>query len=98
MENRFEDIRVWGFEKGILTNSKVNQQFLKLAEEVGELASGIAKEDLPEIEDAIGDCVVVLTLLAEMSGLKIEDCIESAYNVITKRTGEMVNGVFVKNN
>lgn len=94
---RFEYIRVWGLEKGILTNSKVNQQFLKLAEEVGELANGIAKEDLPEIEDAIGDCVVVLTLLAEMSGLKIEDCIESAYNVISKRSGVMRNGVFEKN-
>jgi NTP pyrophosphatase (non-canonical NTP hydrolase) len=95
--SRFDDIRVWGFEKGILTNSKVNQQFLKLAEEVGELANGIAKEDLPEIEDAIGDCVVVLTLLAEMSGLKIEDCIDSAYNVIKKRNGSIINGNFVKN-
>ena len=27
---------------------------------------------------------------------KLEDCLESAYNVISKRTGKMVDGVFVK--
>jgi NTP pyrophosphatase (non-canonical NTP hydrolase) len=28
--------------------------------------------------------------------IKIEDCINSAYDVIAKRTGKMVNGTFVK--
>jgi hypothetical protein len=31
-----------------------------------------------------------------MQNLKLEDCLESAYNVISKRTGKMVNGQFVK--
>jgi len=26
----------------------------------------------------------------------LEECLESAYNVITKRTGRMINGQFVK--
>ena len=30
-------------------------------------------------------------------GLFIEECIESAYNVISKRKGKMINGTFVKN-
>ena len=44
-----------------------------------------------------GDMVVVLTNLAELSGLTIEECIESAYEVISKRKGKMINGTFVKN-
>ena len=40
--------------------------------------------------------VVVLTNLAYMRGVHIESCISSAYDVISKRTGKMVNGTFVK--
>ena len=48
--------------------------------------------------DGIGDAVVVLTNLAELVGVPIEDCIQEAYNVINKRKGKMINGTFVKNN
>ena len=40
--------------------------------------------------------VVVLTNMAHLGGTKIEECIDSAYKVISKRTGKMVNGTFVK--
>jgi hypothetical protein len=40
--------------------------------------------------------VVVLTNLAKLKGYNIEDCIDSAYQVIAERTGKMVNGTFVK--
>ena len=49
-----------------------------------------------EIKDAIGDMVVVLTNLASLCGLVIEDCIDSAYNEIENRKGKMINGTFVK--
>jgi len=55
-----------------------------------------SKKDRPEIIDAIGDMVVVLTNLAHQEGFDIESCIDSAYNVINKRTGKMINGTFVK--
>ena len=55
-----------------------------------------AQEELKEQLDAIGDMVVVLTNLAELLGLSIEECVESAYDVISKRTGKMKNGTFVK--
>ena len=42
--------------------------------------------------------VVVLTNLAELCDLSIEECVEEAYEVISKRAGKMVNGTFVKNN
>jgi NTP pyrophosphatase (non-canonical NTP hydrolase) len=65
-------------------------------EEAGELAQAILKNDEPEVVDAIGDMVVVLTNLSELRGYNIEECIDSAYNVIKSRQGKMINGTFVK--
>lgn len=97
LENEFETIRQWAEEKGIFEKGDVKTQCIKLFEEAGELSKAILKNDEPEIIDAIGDCVVVLTNLAKLQGLKIEDCINSAYQIISKRKGEMSNGTFVKN-
>ena len=66
-------------------------------EEAGELAEALLKNDKPEVIDAIGDMVVVLTNLAKLEKLDIEDCIDNAYTSISKRTGKMMNGTFVKN-
>jgi len=41
--------------------------------------------------------IVVLTNLATLEDMKIEDCIDYAYNEIAKRKGKMINGTFVKN-
>ena len=67
-------------------------------EEAGELGRALLKDDIEQQIDAIGDMVVVLTNLSELIDVPIEECIESAYEVISKRTGSMVNGTFVKNN
>ena len=92
----YDSIRTWANDKGIYDKGDSKTQYLKLMEEAGELAEAILKEDQPEIIDAIGDMVVVLTNLARMEGHKIEDCVTSAYNVIKERTGQMINGTFVK--
>jgi len=92
----FDLIRKWAKEKGIIDKGDSKTQYIKLQEEAGELAKALLKKNKEEIIDAIGDCVVVLTNLAEIENLKIEDCIKSAYNVIINRTGKMVNGTFVK--
>jgi len=92
----FDKIRDWAEAKGIYDKGDQKTQYVKLMEEAGEVGRAILKNDLPEIKDGIGDMVVVLTNLAELSGLTIEECVESAYNVISKRTGKMKNGTFVK--
>jgi NTP pyrophosphatase (non-canonical NTP hydrolase) len=94
--NRFDDIRQWARDKGIYKSGDARTQFVKLMEEAGELAQAILKNDEPEVIDAIGDMVVVLTNLAKLRGYNIEKCIDSAYNVIKSRQGKMVNGTFVK--
>jgi len=93
----FDNIRDWAKDKEILKKGDSKTQYIKLQEEAGELAKALLKQDKPEIIDAIGDIVVVLTNLAKIENLNIEDCIESAYKVISKRTGKMINGTFVKN-
>lgn len=94
--NEFESIREWAKQRGIYEKGDPKTQTLKLQEEVGELAKAVLTNDKLEISDAIGDCVVVLTNLAELSSLKIESCVNSAYAVISKRKGSMINGTFVK--
>ena len=94
--DRFQLIRDWAGERGLYSKGDTKTQFCKLMEEAGELGRAILKDDNPEFRDAIGDMVVVLTNLAHMGGTTIEDCIDEAYDVISKRTGKMVNGTFVK--
>jgi len=94
--NVFDDIRSWATDKGIYDKGDARTQYLKLMEESGELAEALLKNDKAEIQDAIGDIIVVLTSIAKFEDMFIEDCIKSAYDVIAKRTGKMVNGTFVK--
>jgi len=93
---QFDLIREWADERGLYEHGDPKTQSLKLVEEVGEICRATLKEDHDEVIDGIGDCVVVLTNLAELHGVSIEECIASAYNVISKRTGKMVNGTFKK--
>ena len=94
--NVFDDIRSWATDKGIYDKGSSKIQYLKLIEEAGELAEALLKNDKAEIQDAIGDMIIVLTSIAKFEDMFIEDCIKSAYGVIAKRTGKMVNGTFVK--
>ena len=92
----FENIRNWAETRGLYDKGNAHTQYVKLQEEAGELAKALLKDDQPEVVDAIGDMVVVLTNLAHLRGVHIESCIAEAYNVINKRTGKMINGTFVK--
>ena len=96
LPSRFDLIRSWAEDRGIYAEGNSHTQYVKLIEEAGELAAALLNKDAYEIKDAIGDMVVVLTNLAELEGMKIENCIDSAYNEIATRTGIMHNGTFVK--
>ena len=95
---RFDLIRDWAATRGLYDEGDPNTQYVKLQEECGELAKAMLQNNKPEIVDAIGDIVVVLTNLAHLQGYDIEHCIDEAYKVIAARTGKMINGTFVKDN
>ena len=83
----FPKIREWAKERGIFDKGDVKTQYVKLMEEAGEVAKALLTNDKAEIKDGIGDMVVVLTNLAHLSGFTIEECIDEAYDVISKRQG-----------
>ena len=95
-KSHFDLIRKWASNRGLYKDGDPKTQALKLVEEVGETCKAILKSDQAEIEDGIGDCVVVLTNLAHLCNTDIEHCIELAYNEIKDRKGKMDNGTFKK--
>lgn len=96
-----EEIRVgvtrWALERELYEKSTMKDQLIKLVEEVGELARAINEDQqLEEVEKEIGDCVVVLTNLANMRGTDLFYCYERAYLKIKHRNGSIKNGTFVR--
>jgi NTP pyrophosphatase (non-canonical NTP hydrolase) len=89
-------IRQWATDRNLIEGSDIKSQFVKLIEEAGELANAIAKKNDIEFADAIGDMVVVLTIMAAQNGMMIEDCIDAAWQQIRDRKGKMVDGIFIK--
>lgn len=55
-------IEQWAIDRNLHTADPV-KQMLKLIEEVGEIASGMARGNMDEIKDGIGDVNVVTTIL-----------------------------------
>ena len=96
LPSKFDLIREWANDRGLYDGGDPKTQALKLVEEVGETCRAILKEDANEMIDGIGDCVVVLTNLAELIGTPIEECIDRAYDEIKDRKGKMDNGTFKK--
>ena len=94
--SRFDLIRLWAKERGLYHKGDPKTQTLKLMEEAGEICRAVLKKDKEQIIDGIGDCVVVLTNLAHLCNISIEECIDAAYNEIKDRTGKMSNGTFKK--
>ncbi len=92
----FELIREWADKRGLYDKGDPKTQALKLVEEVGETCRAILKGNDMEAIDGIGDCVVVLTNLAELLGESLEGCLEQAYFEIKDRTGKMEHGTFKK--
>jgi NTP pyrophosphatase (non-canonical NTP hydrolase) len=86
----------WAEQKGIFEKGNPGAQCDKTLEEVYELHDAIKNNDRDEIIDALGDILVTIIIQAEMQGLSLEECLLSAYNVISKRKGQMINGQFVK--
>lgn len=94
--NHFDLIRQWAEDRNLIAGATPAAQFEKFLEEAGELGRALIERDTLKIADGIGDCVVVLTILASQNGMIIEDCITAAYEEIKDRKGKMIDGKFVK--
>ena len=95
MNELIKKVEDWSLAKG-LDKADSSKQFLKTCEEVGEVAAALARGNMDALKDGIGDVVVTLIILAQQNGMTLEECLQYAYDEIKGRTGEMVDGVFVK--
>jgi len=89
-------VLLWANERRLLDEEGSKKQLIKLFEESGELANAELRDNKEDIKDALGDMMVVMTILAHQKRLDLFECYESAYNVIKDREGKTINGVFIK--
>ena len=98
MKELINKVISWAHERGIFdpeNGSSAVVQTSKLMEEVIELRDELLLNgDGVELE--LGDCLVVLTLIAEFENTTLEQCLVAAYSKIKDRKGKMVKGKFVK--
>lgn len=102
----------WADDKGILEKGTPLAQIGKTEEEVAETrealvaqnnnlqtyvnSKGEFKGTAAEIEDGIGDQLVTILIQCKMQNLNPLKCLEAALDIIEKRTGVMIDGVFQK--
>ena len=111
MNELIDKTRQWFHDKGIIEKSNPLKQLWKTQEELTETRDAVIRHEyaqyvdsystqqkLDEIKDGIGDQVVTLIGVCEMYGFTLEECLQMAYDTISKRTGRIVDGVFVKDN
>ena len=95
-ESLITKVQLWGRDKGIVGKSNAYVQMAKMREEMLELRQEVMKGDMRGIKDELGDVLVTCVIQAECHGLELAECLEHAYDKITKRKGTLVNGMFVK--
>ncbi len=93
MESR---VLEWAFDRDILTKGTIIGQFKKTKEEINELEDALIRKNELKIKDSIGDVIVTLIIIAQMSKTDIEECLDYAYNQIKNRKGKLIDGIFVK--
>lgn len=101
MNELIQDVEQWGKEKGILDKATPQTQWDKMNEEVYELIDSYnavmnGEENLGQEMSEAGDVMVTLILYCKIRGYSLKDCLQIAYDKISKRSGNMIKGTFVK--
>lgn len=91
-----ENVKQWADDKGLLKPENSSKQFMKIAEELGEVARADIKSNETELEDGIGDVFVTVIIYSLMKGKNPRACLELAWDEIKGRKGRMVQGSFIK--
>lgn len=94
----------WAEDKDLLHSENADKQFMKFIEEVFEFKSEMDfvdwklnyKEPTQDLKLELGDVMVTLIVLSKQLNVDIVDCLNMAYEKISKRKGKTINGTFVK--
>lgn len=96
MDEFIQLVECWARKRGI-DKADSAKQMLKVTEAVGEVASEIVRSDIDALRDGISDVIVTLINLAMQNDMGLYECLACAYDEIKGRKGEIINGVFIKN-
>ena len=88
-------VEQWSKDKN-LHNGNPDRQALKFYEEAGEVGAALSRNKVEDLKDGIGDTVVTLIILAQQHGWSLQECLQYAYDEISKRKGRTINGTFIK--
>ncbi|WP_311481473.1 MazG-like family protein, partial [uncultured Anaerococcus sp.] len=92
-------------DKDLLHVINAPRQFLKFVEEVFEFKTEmdisvfdgkVSERFLDNLKLEMGDIFVTLIILCKQIGIDPIECLEMAYNKISKRKGRTIRGTFVK--
>lgn len=78
MDELIIKVEQWAKDKG-LDKADSSKQMLKTIEEVGEVASALARKEKDVLRDGIGDVVVTLIILAMQNDMDLYECLNQAY-------------------
>lgn len=86
----------WAKERGT-DQADPRVEFMKMAEELGELSGAFNKEQRDKLIDSIGDLQIALLIFCRLVGVDHQAALNAAYQEIAKRTGKTTaDGVFIK--
>jgi NTP pyrophosphatase (non-canonical NTP hydrolase) len=96
MQKLIEAVEGWAEARLLLNPENLHPQALKMVTEVGEFVDAVLKGTKEEQKLELGDVLVTLILTSNLLGITLEESLSAAYDKISKRTGKLMNGVFVK--
>ncbi|WP_295729455.1 MazG-like family protein [uncultured Limosilactobacillus sp.] len=86
----------WAHERKI-DQADPRVEFMKIAEEVGELSAAYNKQNHAQLVDSIGDLQIALLIFCKLVGVDHQAALTEAYQTIAQRTGKTTpDGVFIK--
>ena len=89
-------IMEWAHERRI-DEADPRVEFMKMAEELGELSSAYNKQKWAKLVDSIGDLQIALLIFSKLVGVDHHAAMEKAYQEISSRHGKTTAaGVFIK--
>lgn len=101
-----ENVEQWAKDKDLLHEENAEKQFMKFIEEVFEFKSEMdvyfdGAETLKSLnkeymKDEMGDVFVTLIILCKQLDIDSVECLDMAYEKISKRRGKTIDGTFVK--
>ena len=99
-----ENVEEWAEDKDLLHEENAEKQFMKFIEEVFEFKSemdlihilGRNELNSHDMMLEMGDIFVTLIVLCKQLDIDSVECLNMAYEKISKRKGKTVNGLFIK--